>query len=538
MASNRAPSRRTVLLMWLAGALVLIVPIDCASIVRTQEARVLETAREMLTASPKGWLVPHLGGRPRLQKPPLAYWLAAASFAVLGVSEGAGRLPFALAAWATTGLVYAVASQRLGRRAGFLSAVFLAGFVMFARFARLAETDLLVMLFVTVAIHCFWTGLDLVRTGTRERATTGLRNSPAFWFHAGSVAIGLTALGKGLPALFPLLFLPAYAGIQRNWRGLWSSVKCGAPVTALTIGSAWFVYIAVSVDRDVLLHEARVAAMGGGHRGSFLEYFGYLASATLPWTGLIPVALVVATQRARKNRRLLAVLAWLGAILAPLMLAGQKQPHYLLPALPPLAIVTGWYVDRALRLGSRSLARRVAATLFWVAIIGFGLAGGLAPLAGAAVRSITRWYDFAVAAMMLAFATWAIRVVVKRKTCPPVYGCVTTVTAAVLLLYGFWAPTLDPVTSRIIAKQITQTFPDRPLVFYGAADPALKFSLRSSGVCVRDEDALQLSLTAQPRSIVVVEEQDDRKTPAPPLLVQRFAFDEDGGTTRVYETRR
>ena len=66
-------------------------------VTRSQEARVLETAREMLDAPRHGWVVPQLNGRPRMQKPPLAYWLTALSFKALGVGEAAGRLPAALA---------------------------------------------------------------------------------------------------------------------------------------------------------------------------------------------------------------------------------------------------------------------------------------------------------------------------------------------------------------------------------------------------------------------------------------------------------
>ena len=42
------------------------------------------------------FVVPHLQGFPYLEKPPLTYWMTAISFAVLGRSETAARLPVAL----------------------------------------------------------------------------------------------------------------------------------------------------------------------------------------------------------------------------------------------------------------------------------------------------------------------------------------------------------------------------------------------------------------------------------------------------------
>ena len=72
---------------------LMFATINSPPVSSTQEARVLEAAREMVNGSTlEDWLIPHVNGNVRLQKPPLAYWLSAASFAVFGVSAGAGRV--------------------------------------------------------------------------------------------------------------------------------------------------------------------------------------------------------------------------------------------------------------------------------------------------------------------------------------------------------------------------------------------------------------------------------------------------------------
>ena len=43
------------------------------------------------------WLVPTNDGIPRLQKPPLLYWMIIVSFKLFGISAAAARLPVALA---------------------------------------------------------------------------------------------------------------------------------------------------------------------------------------------------------------------------------------------------------------------------------------------------------------------------------------------------------------------------------------------------------------------------------------------------------
>ena len=62
------------------------------------------------------WLVPTLDGIPRLQKPPLVYWLTAASLRVLGRHEYAARLPTALALAGLVSAALAAAALALAWR--------------------------------------------------------------------------------------------------------------------------------------------------------------------------------------------------------------------------------------------------------------------------------------------------------------------------------------------------------------------------------------------------------------------------------------
>src|SRR5215212_10913130 len=98
---------RIAVIGWGAALILMVSLLAGPPVVRTQEARVLETAREMLGAPLRDWMIPHLNGQLRLEKPPLAYWLAAWAFKVGGVSETAGRVPFALAGWLTLLITFA-----------------------------------------------------------------------------------------------------------------------------------------------------------------------------------------------------------------------------------------------------------------------------------------------------------------------------------------------------------------------------------------------------------------------------------------------
>src|SRR4029453_11015333 len=69
------------------------------------------------------WAVLHMNGVAWLEKPPVHFWLVAASFALLGENAFATRLPAALAVTGLVFLVYSFGSRFFGRRAGFYAAL-------------------------------------------------------------------------------------------------------------------------------------------------------------------------------------------------------------------------------------------------------------------------------------------------------------------------------------------------------------------------------------------------------------------------------
>src|SRR5262245_959311 len=99
------------------GALVLTAPpFFCGRgtwpLIEPDEGRNAEVAREMLATG--CWSVPHFNGLPYLDKPVMLFWMIAAFFRTLGVSESSARLPSALAAIATVVLTFDIGRLLLG----------------------------------------------------------------------------------------------------------------------------------------------------------------------------------------------------------------------------------------------------------------------------------------------------------------------------------------------------------------------------------------------------------------------------------------
>ena len=104
------PTRHALLVILIAlAALLHVVTIGTGDLYSETEGQYAGAAREMVASH--NWLLPTNDGIPRLQKPPLLYWLIMMSYKVLGVNEAAARLPGALAVVATAALVFLIGEQ-------------------------------------------------------------------------------------------------------------------------------------------------------------------------------------------------------------------------------------------------------------------------------------------------------------------------------------------------------------------------------------------------------------------------------------------
>src|SRR6516164_9400337 len=80
------------------------------------EGRYSEIAHEMIETG--DWLVPHFWYLPHLDKPPVTYWLVAASVKLFGLNEWAVRLPVALAGISGVIAAWLLGCSLGGRRVG------------------------------------------------------------------------------------------------------------------------------------------------------------------------------------------------------------------------------------------------------------------------------------------------------------------------------------------------------------------------------------------------------------------------------------
>jgi 4-amino-4-deoxy-L-arabinose transferase-like glycosyltransferase len=154
------------------------------------------------------WMVPQCNGQSRLRKTPLAYWAAAGLVKMgLPIDEATVRLPSMIASVLTVLVIFGVGRRMIGTRAALMGALMLAASLGTLKWGRSARPELLLMLWMTAAMACFWTGMQ---------AATGPKR--AAWLMAGWAAMGLANLSKEFVPLFLVWPLLAYLAWRASVR--------------------------------------------------------------------------------------------------------------------------------------------------------------------------------------------------------------------------------------------------------------------------------------------------------------------------------
>ncbi|HVS12962.1 MAG TPA: glycosyltransferase family 39 protein [Thermoanaerobaculia bacterium] len=339
----------------LLAALALGFGLGGPALIEPDEGRNAAIAAEMVDGG-ELWL-PRLEGLPYLDKPFLFFTLIAGSIRLLGRDELAVRLPALLSAWATVALVGWFGARRLGSRAGLVAALAIATTPLFVAFARTAIFDATLCLCVTAALVCFH---HAVEEGAAEESPGnddgddsrrgGMRPPAAArrWALAAWSAIGVGVLVKGPVALvLPLLVVLPWAAWLRRLRRLASPLALLA-FAVLVVPWTWAVerelpgflrYVVVTETWQRMTSDAL-------ERSEPVWFFvPFVLAGFLPWS-LAALAAAPAGWRQRRRgaeTRLVVFLAlWVALPLLLFSLSRSKQPQYVLPLAPAVALLAAW----------------------------------------------------------------------------------------------------------------------------------------------------------------------------------------------------
>jgi 4-amino-4-deoxy-L-arabinose transferase-like glycosyltransferase len=277
-------------------------------------------------------VTPTLQGRPWLEKPPLYYWMAGAAFSVFGEAETAARLPSVAGGLLFVGATALFAARLCGSAAGLVAGFVLATALLPFAYARAAAMDMLLAATVTVAIGLI---------GLRALGIAGRLAIPV-----ACAFMGLAALAKGpLGVLLPGMVVGGYALAARDRPLLRELLSPLAILLLLVVAAPWYVLVTAAQGPSFLevflLNQnlERFVSTVHHHPGPFFYYLPVVLAGLFPWSGLLLPAL--ADLHARRSRSDLFLLLWFALPFAFFSLAGAKLPGYVLPCLPPLALLMG-----------------------------------------------------------------------------------------------------------------------------------------------------------------------------------------------------
>jgi 4-amino-4-deoxy-L-arabinose transferase-like glycosyltransferase len=323
-----------------------LVGLGSQAITDADEAFYAEASREMVESG--DWLTPRFNYQNRWEKPVLYYWLTSATYLVTGPTEFAARFWAALSGVGLALLAWGIAHHISGR----LDVAWLSGAIVATNFgyfsmARAALPDLPLTFCITLGIWAALRATDAV--SVRSADPVGSASTMTWWMLAG-VGAGAGFLMKGPVALVvPAVVLLPIAWRERRRLMLDRRGIAVAVVTAAVIGLPW--YVAMWLEHGTAYFQSffvgdnfeRFTTERFNEARPFWFYLPVLLGGLMPWSFYLIAFSGDALARARREVLRLENTDWrllLWAVMPLLFftLSIGKQPRYILPVLPPLAV--------------------------------------------------------------------------------------------------------------------------------------------------------------------------------------------------------
>jgi 4-amino-4-deoxy-L-arabinose transferase-like glycosyltransferase len=438
-------------------------------VVETSEARYAEISREMYRSG--DWLHPTLLSIHHYHKPPVTYWLTAASYFVFGVNLFATRIlltfSFALQVW----LVFRIARQLFPNpHVACYSALVYATLPIVLVSARGLTTDSYLATFVALAIYCW----IVFRTSGKM----------AFLFGC-SAALGLGFLTKGPVALL----VPGLIMVGSRYTAENARTQAGMRYTLaaillfLIVGLSWFVILVVEnplfADYFFFHHfvDRVVHAEVFTRKEPWYYYLLILPIVFLPWVPFFIAGIY--NKRARTAGSKLSVVHiaiwWFLLPLIAFSLFSSKLVLYILPLSIGFSLITGYSI-------SQGVARAPVATFTsLIILIYLGLIAAPFAASNFVVNPVVQLIPVAALLATLAAATFPAKRERRIIASASMFGITLILfSSAVMRRNGIEVNTLEPVSS-FLAENNLRT---RNIVVYDQLLPSLAFELDKETISI------------------------------------------------------
>ena len=346
-----------------AAAALLLWNLNYAPIWNPDEGRYVSASLEMISpldGSAPDWVVPHLNTLPRLNKPPLVYWCAATFFKLLGPSVAGARLVSAIAAIGVLLILWRMGTVMFGEKTGILAALVWVTCALPFTLARMLSTDMLLAFSMALAMLGIYKVTSPQKNGWETLTAISI----------AGMGLGLAMLAKGpVGVVLPIAILVIWLiAIQLKNSRLENPPQYALralrqiPMAFLVAGlvaAPWYLAIGRSHPEFLgkFLFGENVARLTGStfyHDAKPVWlYIPVLIVGLLPWTLMLWPALKrfvtslfsppqteadTATFDEQTAARWFLWL-WALAVIVLFSISKTKLVTYILPAMPPLALL-------------------------------------------------------------------------------------------------------------------------------------------------------------------------------------------------------
>jgi 4-amino-4-deoxy-L-arabinose transferase-like glycosyltransferase len=489
--------------------LVWFANLDDRRLVHPDEGRYAEIPREMTVSS--DWVTPRLDGIKYFEKPPLQYWLTAATYEAFGVRHWTARLWPALSGYLGVLFIGYVGLRLGGSLLGLYSAAALGGCLWYVLNAHILTLDAGLTLCMSVALGSLFIAQGSPASPRETR----------WWMWAAWAAMALATLSKGLIGIvLPGAALVVYTLLQRDW-ALWRRLHLvsGAILFCL-LAVPWFAVVSVrnpEFFQFFFIHEHFTRFLTTEHRreGAWWYFVPILIGGILPWLSVFAWSAYRAWRDApeaanRFNWQRFA-LVWAAVIFLFFSASGSKLPSYILPIFPALALVIGWQL---LSLSDTWLARLTLPLVVAAGLITLLVILAYTPVAAhfADARQPLQpllhygpWIKAACACGFLGGAVgwWWLRR--GKRTAAVLAVSLSSLLGAQLVLTGHdelaELHSTEPILTRVVAAHgpLRRDVPFYTIRMY---DQTLPYYLGRTVIPVDHRDELAMGLTSEPEKAI------------------------------------
>ena len=324
--------RLKILLLLILGLLYLS-NLGLNDIWQPNEAFYAETSRELLESG--NYLNLTYNYEPRLEKPPLTYWLTALSYKTLGVNELTTRLvPLLSVLFTAATLIFYGKFLRSFSFGLTASLIFLSSVQIFA-LGRYDSPEMPLTFFLSTSL--IFLHIYLLKNSFLTIALSG-------------IFLALTLLTKGIPFLTIywgtlILFLLLKKFLYKetvNWKNEFAVPIIVSFVASLPI-LGWYFYaylhygeLFIKVFQNEVLHRA----LNPEKAWNFYFYFVVILWAFFPFSLIFYYSLPGLILKLKQYKDFAFSFSWFVTVLTAFTLAKGKIPVYILPAFPAMALLT------------------------------------------------------------------------------------------------------------------------------------------------------------------------------------------------------